>query len=85
MKWKQISAVKHETATPDNQQVTDESPYNIQMLAREQNLNYTISFSGFFLFFYQTKCSEMISSSQYVHSTIYWPVALHDEAYKSLE
>ncbi len=55
--------MKHETVTPDNQQVTDETPPNSQMLAREQNLNYTVSFSAFF-----------------VHSTIHWPVALHDEA-----
>lgn len=47
MKWKQISAVKHETVTPDNQQVTDESPHNIQMKTAKLELHDQF-FWGFF-------------------------------------
>ena len=57
MRWKQIRAAKHETITPDNQPVTDESPYNIQMLA-ESTWTTTV-FQGTLLNVHSTKWGSM--------------------------
>lgn len=70
MRWKQIRAAKHETITPDNQPVTDESPYNIQMLAE---IAWTTTvFQGTLLNVHSTRWRRMWIKNREVKMCVKW-------------